>query len=185
MTKTKQAKKTTAPKAKNAVDFGDLSVVERMAVAKATKTFTSFDSAVSKVVASGTYEGELTIRVKFKLVKEEPYETAPTVDLLSKAAIAKAVVMSGIQADNFYAALKKVALASYKAGKPVADMLEDTDKRVIDKIEAMQQQVVAQLPLAQRAGRTIVQAEIERVTGGIETEVDAGEAQPDASPVVG
>ena len=122
----------------------------------------SLSAAAKKIhgkIAVGNYTGGVTLNVKFTLQKDADYDTAPTVNLLSKAVLAKALVMSGIQADNFLKCLREAAIESLEDGTKVADAVQE-DVRVLEKLDALFASVIAELPRQPRAGDTSVKAVI-------------------------
>ncbi len=94
-----------------------LSKIEAVALEKAGKKLAA---AASGTVSTGKHAGMITVRLAYDLSKAEDYDTAPTVNLLSKAVLAKALVMSGIQADNFLGALRDAAVVALNAGEKAA-----------------------------------------------------------------
>lgn len=112
-------------------------------------------------IRPGQYDGEVVCKIKYKLTKGEDYETIPTVSVLSKAVLAKAIVLSGIQDDNFFNALKKVMEQAFVENEKAADVMAEADARVLAKIEKMTTDVLAKLPKAGRAGACKVKADIE------------------------
>ena len=147
-------------KAKTSI-IGNLSTVERVAMAKGSNVCGSFKDGVSPSIPTGVYEGSFTVKVDFKVTKQDPYETPPTVNLMSKAVIAKAVVMSGIQADNFFAALEKAALEAFQTKEKVSDVVAEEDFRVQKRIDELTASVISKLPLAKRSGDTKVEAKVQ------------------------
>jgi hypothetical protein len=135
-----------------------LSKVEAAALAKAAKKIVD---ASTGSIAVGKHTGMITVRVAYDLNKAEDYDTAPTVNLLSKAVLAKALVMSGIQADNFLGALRDAAVVALNAGEKAADILTEEDNRVLAKMDALFNQVIAELPRQTRAGSTTGKVRLE------------------------
>ena len=114
-------------------------------------------------IAPGKYKGEVLARIKYDLSKGDDYDTAPTVNLLSKGVLAKALVMSGIQADNFMACLKKAAIDAMEAGDKVDIALAEEDARIEAKLEELFKQVIEKLPRQPRTGEVRCTAEIELI----------------------
>lgn len=102
--------------------------------------------------AAGKHQGEFLCRVTYEMNKGVDYETAPTVSLLSKAVLAKALVMSGIQADNFLVNLLKVAKEALDADEKVGPAMSEADTRVLTQMDALFSGVIAQLPRQPRSG---------------------------------
>lgn len=97
------------------------------------------------------YEGEITVRIPYRVTKGEDYDVAPTVNLLSQAVLAKALVYSGVTADAYRVALLKAANEALTTDQTVAQVLSE-DERVADAILKVQNEVVAQLPRQPRKG---------------------------------
>ena len=135
-----------------------LSKVEAAALAKAAKKIVD---ASTGSIAVGKHTGMITVRVAYDLNKAEDYDTAPTVNLLSKAVLAKALVMSGIQADNFLGALRDAAVIALNAGEKAADILTEEDNRVLAKMDLLFEKVIAELPRQPRAGSTTGKVRLE------------------------
>jgi hypothetical protein len=111
---------------------------------------------------SGTFaSGELTLRVPFTLTKGDDYEVKPTVNLLSQAVIAKALVYSGVTADAFKAALLKAATEAFDTESKVSDVLSADDARILQEVARIQAEVVDRLPKQHRNGVVKVKAEPE------------------------
>jgi len=118
---------------------------------------------ISAKIPVGEYSGEVSLRVRYTLTKDADYDTAPTVNLLSKAVLAKAMVMAGIQADNFLKCLRDAAIESLGGETKLSDELQAEDERVAQKLDALFAGVIAQLPRQPRSGDTSVKAIIEVV----------------------
>jgi hypothetical protein len=162
-------------------DIG-LNGIERVAIACSMGS-TDAISKLKQEITPGTYEGSTMLKIDFTVTKLPSYETPPTVDLLSKAILCRALVIAGFQRDNFYAALTQAALEAYATEKNVSEQVQESDKRVADEIAALTQQVISKLPMAKRSGKTTVKAEI-KVLQAIET--TAGETVAvDGGKVVG
>ena len=138
-----------------------LTKIQAEAVAR---SLTSTAKKIHEKIPVGSYTGDVTLNVKFTLQKDADYDTAPTVNLLSKAVLAKALVMSGIQADNFLQCLRDAAIESLDEGTKVADAVQE-DVRVLEKLDALFSSVIAELPRQPRAGDTSVKAVITVVEG--------------------
>jgi DNA-binding NarL/FixJ family response regulator len=136
-----------------------MSGIDRVAVAAAMGKKDDVDTIKRKIPA-GVYVGSLDLHIDYTLEKDTDYEVAPTVDLLSKAILCKALVMSGIQADNFFNALYQAALDAYTKKDNVGDVVTEADSRVLAKIKELQDKVTSQLPKAKRSGKTQVYAQI-------------------------
>ena len=139
-----------------------LTNIERVAVAAAMGKVEQIKD-LKREIKPGTYAGDVAVRIHFDLEKREDTDAAPTAALLSKATLAKALVMSGVQRKNFYAALLAVATQAIAQGKSVAESLTEDDKRVILEIEELEVQVVRLLPRQPKAGAVVVIAEVNRV----------------------
>ena len=129
---------------------------EKVAVSKALK-------GESDKLAPGVHTGTVTLRIDYSINKGVDTEAAPTVAILSKATLAKALVMSGIQADNFIAALVKIATEAMDSEGKVAPALTEADERVIAMIERIEKEVSAKLPKMTKSGATKVKAEVSRI----------------------
>jgi hypothetical protein len=101
--------------------------------------------------------------VDFSVAKASPTEAAATSNLLSAAVLAKALILSGVQRANFYAAMEKAALAVAADGGTVGGSVSEEDARVLAEIEALKKNVVAKLPAIKKSGNTTVVATVERV----------------------
>ncbi len=152
--------KTTNKKIKAPHPLND---IERAAVVGAMGSKDSIDE-IKKAIAPGIYQGQVVLKVVFTVSKAESTDCDPTCDLLSLAVFAKALVLSGIQRENFYAALKTAALQAYSADKKVGDQMEENDKRVVEEIEKLKKEVISQLPRGAKSGSTKVVAQVAKVT---------------------
>ncbi len=139
-----------------------LSEVERIAVAGAVGSAEALRE-IKHDLAPGSYSGSATIRVDFVVEKAEPYEAAPTVDLMSRPVIARALVISGFQRENFYRALREAALEAYADGANVSELISEQDKGVVAEIAQLQAKVVDELPKAKRSGSTRVMATVRNI----------------------
>jgi len=129
-------------------------------------------SKLKQGLAAGQYRGTINVRVDYVIDKAPEYSRPPTINLLSLAVVAKAIVMSGAQGQNFLNALKKAALEAYAAGETVADTVKADDARVLEQIEAIKKEVVAALPLSKASGSTKVLATAYKVSGFVASELE-------------
>jgi len=140
---------------------GNLNNIERVAVARAVGSA----DEISKICASltpGTYKGDLTVKIDFEVAKGSDTDAAAVANINSIAVLAKAIILSGVQRHNFYAAIKAAALAVAK-GEKLANVVADEDERVAAEIEALKAEVVNSLPKIKRSGATRVKAVVSKV----------------------
>lgn len=121
----------------------------------------SFTDAVVKkakqaIAPKSSIKGEMTVRIPFEIKKGSNYDTAPTVNLLSKAVIAKALINSGVTRDAFKKALLEAATEALNGNQDVATVLNEKDQRVMTMIEDVEREVIAALPRQPRSGSTKV-----------------------------
>jgi len=109
-------------------------------------------------IRSGKYCGSVTVKVDFILNKGKNYTTAPTVNLLSKAVLAKAMVYAGIQSGNFMKYLRWAATDALKQDIRVGCLMTDEDARVESKLDAMLKNVISKLPRQKREGEVSVKS---------------------------
>lgn len=110
------------------------------------------DNAKQNLEQGKTFEGELTIRVPYRLTKGINYDTAPTVNLLSRAVLAKALVYAGVTAPAYEKALLKAATEALEGTETVGDVIQGDDERVAKMILEIQERVVQRLPRQPRNG---------------------------------
>lgn len=111
-------------------------------------------------IPHGKYTGTVKASLTFTLCKGKDYDTAPTSNLLSMPVLAKAMVMSGIQSDNFIDCLRRSATASLVAGDNVGAALSDEDVRVKDQMAKMFTALISKLPRQPRTGEVKVISEL-------------------------
>ena len=136
---------------------GDLTSLDCLALSKA------FEHGVPKdyKVLPGVYTGSIEARIDYTVTKADDTEAKPTGNLLSLGVIAKAMVLMGVQADNFIVALKAAAEQALKAkGDEVTDALTEDDKRVLVMMEKLNTDLLDTLPKQTRSGATKVSAEV-------------------------
>lgn len=142
----------------------ELGALDSLALSKAFAH--GFKKDFPSEIPVGIYTGTAIIKVDWELSKDAPTEKKPTSKLLSKGVIAKAMVIMGIQADNFLAALKTAAefelLNSNNAD--VAKKLGDDDKRLEEKLEQLDAEVLSKLPKTPVSGKVTVDADITVLT---------------------
>lgn len=129
-----------------------LTLIERAAVAKAV-------AADNKGILPGSYTGSVTVKVDYILQKSQDYDVAPTVNLLSKAVLAKALTKVNEATRNaFLAVLVEVATDVLGKGGEVADEVQDAN--VLAKIAELEAKAIARLPRQPRSGTTKVKASV-------------------------
>jgi hypothetical protein len=101
-------------------------------------------------------EGELVVRVPFRVSKGFPGEIKPTATVLSQAVLAKALVNSGVTAKHFGKSLVKAAREALAEGHTVSQEVSATDPRVAEML-AMLDDVINQMPKTPRAASVSVQ----------------------------
>ena len=145
----------------------ELNNIEKIAVARSVGS-TDEIGKLCKKLTPGTYNGKLSVTIDFSVEKNSDTEAAATSNILSIAVLAKAMILSGIQRQNFYNAIEQAALATGTIG----DNLSEEDERVVAEIEALKEKVVAKLPKIQKSGATKVKAVVEKIVA-----VDVPETQ--------
>jgi hypothetical protein len=101
-------------------------------------------------------KGEITLRIPYELSKGINYEVAPTVNLLSQAVLAKAIVYSGVTAAAYKTGLTLAVKEALENGKNVSEQLKAEDTRILKTIKDIQEEIVKQLPKQPRSGMTKV-----------------------------
>lgn len=112
----------------------------------------------------GTYSGTMVVKISYVASKGAPTDKAATSTLLSKAVLAKALVRSGIQADLFLSYLRDAAIEASNANTATTvaeQVLSEDDKRVLQRIEDIDAQVLAKIPRLPVNGSTKVVAEVD------------------------
>lgn len=117
-----------------------------------------------KLQAGDKISGEATITFTFSLSKGKPSEVAPTANILSLPVLAKALILSGIQIENFKENLRRAATEALLNGESVGDVVSEADQRVFAAVEEIKSEIVAQLPKVPRAGSVRVQGVIKSAT---------------------
>lgn len=101
-------------------------------------------------------KGEMMLRIPFEVKKGLSYDCAPTVNLLSKAVIAKALINSGVTREAFKNSLREAALEALNSDQEVGEVLSAQDQRVMAMVEDVEREVIAALPRQPRSGSTRV-----------------------------
>jgi hypothetical protein len=113
-------------------------------------------------IVPGVYSGKVAVEIEFMISKAASHMAAPTADLLSKAVIARAMVLMGSQRDNFMKVLREAAEQALGGNGKVGDAASE-DARVLEQLDKLQKEVIAKLPLKEKSGGTRVIATVSKV----------------------
>lgn len=100
-------------------------------------------------------EGELDVRIPFRLTKGFSSEIKPTASVLSQAVLAKALLYAGCTAEAIKEALLRAAREALVEGHTIAQELTSEDPRVA-RMSAQLDEVINQMPKTKRAGSVSV-----------------------------